>query len=61
MKGEFPEDGLGSGDWGGQLKSCFSSLEMRQLGPGSVPCLETISKIKKRYIKGSILETMINS
>lgn len=47
MKGAFPEDRVGSGDWGGQLKSCFSSLEMRQLGPGSVPCLETISKIKK--------------
>ena len=50
MKVAFLEDGLGSGDWQAQLKSCFSSFKMRQLGPGLVPCLETIRKIKKPYI-----------
>lgn len=50
MKVAFLEDGLGSGDWGAQLKSCFSSFKMRQLGPGLAPCLETIRKIKKPYI-----------
>lgn len=41
----FPEDGLGSGDWDGQLKKYFSSFKTRR--PGLVLCLGTKEKCSK--------------